>query len=106
MKNLNFIIIINDLRYIKESHCKYVCLLYIFLDKNGGRMLWKYMALSFTLFLFFHISPVMSVRINYLIALKAMKMSRRSADASQRSLAYNRIVDALNEFRYIFSSFS
>ncbi|OWK11580.1 hypothetical protein Celaphus_00003398 [Cervus elaphus hippelaphus] len=28
-----------------------------------------------------------------------MKMSRRSADASQRSLAYNRIVDALNEFR-------
>ncbi|KAM4868732.1 folliculin-interacting protein 1 isoform X2 [Urocitellus parryii] len=30
---------------------------------------------------------------------QAMKMSRRSADASQRSLAYNRIVDALNEFR-------
>ncbi|XP_029797726.1 folliculin-interacting protein 1 isoform X3 [Suricata suricatta] len=33
------------------------------------------------------------------IAIGAMKMSRRSADASQRSLAYNRIVDALNEFR-------
>ncbi|KAM3925385.1 folliculin-interacting protein 1 isoform 3-T3 [Leptodactylus fuscus] len=30
---------------------------------------------------------------------QAMKMSRRSADASQRSLAYNRIVEALNEFR-------
>ncbi|XP_052613721.1 folliculin-interacting protein 1 isoform X3 [Peromyscus californicus insignis] len=30
---------------------------------------------------------------------QAMKMSRRSADASQRSLAYNRIVDALTEFR-------
>lgn len=34
-----------------------------------------------------------------MIVFKAMKMSRRSADASQRSLAYNRIVDALNEFR-------
>ncbi|XP_011360569.1 folliculin-interacting protein 1 isoform X3 [Pteropus vampyrus] len=33
------------------------------------------------------------------IAIGAMKMSRRSTDASQRSLAYNRIVDALNEFR-------
>ncbi|XP_068133533.1 folliculin-interacting protein 1 isoform X2 [Hyperolius riggenbachi] len=30
---------------------------------------------------------------------QAMKMSRRSADASQRSLAYNKIVEALNEFR-------
>ncbi|XP_043925822.1 folliculin-interacting protein 1-like [Protopterus annectens] len=30
---------------------------------------------------------------------QAMKMSRRSADASQRTLAYNRIVDALGEFR-------
>lgn len=47
---------------------------------------------------------MINLRINYLIAFKAMKMSRRSADASQRSLAYNRIVDALNEFRYIFSS--
>lgn len=26
-------------------------------------------------------------------------MSRRSADASQRALAYNRMVDGLNEFR-------
>nr|Q5W4S4.1 RecName: Full=Folliculin-interacting protein 1 [Gallus gallus]CAF34415.1 hypothetical protein [Gallus gallus] len=34
-----------------------------------------------------------------MLVFKAMKMSRRSADASQRSLAYNRIVDALNEFR-------
>ncbi|KAF7249367.1 Folliculin-interacting protein 1 [Varanus komodoensis] len=33
------------------------------------------------------------------IVSKAMKMSRRSTDASQRNLAYNRIVDALNEFR-------
>ncbi|CAJ0923946.1 unnamed protein product [Ranitomeya imitator] len=30
---------------------------------------------------------------------QAMKMSRRLADASQRSLAYNKIVEALNEFR-------
>ncbi|OCT87791.1 folliculin-interacting protein 1 isoform X1 [Xenopus laevis] len=30
---------------------------------------------------------------------QAMKMSRRSADPSQRSLAYNKIVDALNDFR-------
>lgn len=30
---------------------------------------------------------------------QAMKMSRRSADASQRALAYNRMVDGLNEFR-------
>ncbi|XP_062309150.1 folliculin-interacting protein 1 isoform X1 [Osmerus eperlanus] len=29
----------------------------------------------------------------------AMKMSRRSADASQRALAYSRMVDGLNEFR-------
>lgn len=41
-----------------------------------------------------------SIRINYVvIVFKAMKMSRRSADASQRSLAYNRILDALTEFR-------
>lgn len=63
-------------------------------------MLNKYVILSFTFFP--HILPMVSIRINYLIAFKAMKMSRRSADASQRSLAYNRIVDALNEFRYIF----
>ncbi|XP_061596484.1 folliculin-interacting protein 1 isoform X2 [Cololabis saira] len=30
---------------------------------------------------------------------QAMKMSRRSADASQRALAYSRMVDGLNEFR-------
>ncbi|KAM4748529.1 folliculin-interacting protein 1 [Rhinophrynus dorsalis] len=30
---------------------------------------------------------------------QAMKMSRRPADSSQRSLAYNKIVDALNDFR-------
>lgn len=30
---------------------------------------------------------------------QAMKMSRRSADSSQRSLVYNKIVDGLNEFR-------
>ncbi|XP_073427410.1 folliculin-interacting protein 1 isoform X1 [Dendrobates tinctorius] len=30
---------------------------------------------------------------------QAMKMSRRLTDASQRSLAYNKIVEALNEFR-------
>ncbi|XP_006010627.1 folliculin-interacting protein 1 isoform X2 [Latimeria chalumnae] len=30
---------------------------------------------------------------------QAMKMSRRSADASQRAQAYNRILDGLNEFR-------
>lgn len=33
------------------------------------------------------------------VTLKAMKMSRRSADASQRALAYSRMVDGLNEFR-------
>ncbi|KAM4676119.1 folliculin-interacting protein 1 isoform 2-T2 [Discoglossus pictus] len=32
---------------------------------------------------------------------QAMKMSRRAADSSQRSLAYNKIVDALNDFRTI-----
>ncbi|XP_078509258.1 folliculin-interacting protein 1 isoform X4 [Lissotriton helveticus] len=30
---------------------------------------------------------------------QAMKISRRSADSSQRSLVYNKIVDGLNEFR-------
>lgn len=33
------------------------------------------------------------------VTLKAMKMSRRSADASQRALAYSRMVDGLNDFR-------
>lgn len=46
-----------------------------------------------------------SWRVEYLwvhlcrVIVKAMKMSRRSADASQRALAYNRMVDGLNEFR-------
>lgn len=46
-----------------------------------------------------------SIRAKYLkvhlccITVKAMKMSRRSADASQRALAYSRMVDGLNEFR-------
>lgn len=35
------------------------------------------------------------------VTLKAMKMSRRSADASQRALAYSRMVDGLNEFRSV-----
>lgn len=33
------------------------------------------------------------------VCLKAMILSRRSADASQRALAYSRMVDGLNEFR-------
>lgn len=32
---------------------------------------------------------------------QAMKMSRRSADASQRAQAYSRMVDGLNEFRSV-----
>ncbi|XP_078509260.1 folliculin-interacting protein 1 isoform X6 [Lissotriton helveticus] len=32
---------------------------------------------------------------------QAMKISRRSADSSQRSLVYNKIVDGLNEFRFL-----
>lgn len=40
------------------------------------------------------------------VTLKAMKMSRRSADASQRALAYSRMVDGLNEFRLAGSSHS
>lgn len=38
------------------------------------------------------------------VTLKAMKMSRRSADASQRALAYSRMVDGLNEFRSVTAS--
>lgn len=75
-----------------------MCVFFIYLlDKNCGIVLWEYMTLWFTFLC--HVLPVVSIRINYLIAFKAMKMSRRSADASQRSLAYNRILDALNEFR-------
>lgn len=40
------------------------------------------------------------------VTLKAMKMSRRSADASQRALAYSRMVDGLNEFRLGNNSYS
>ncbi|KAM6222713.1 folliculin-interacting protein 1 isoform 2-T2 [Rhynchocyon petersi] len=51
--------------------------------------------------LFFSHFPLFESHMNKLKSAieQAMKMSRRSADASQRSLAYNRIVDALNEFR-------
>lgn len=41
----------------------------------------------------------MTERVLFCVTLKAMKMSRRSADASQRALAYSRMVDGLNEFR-------
>ncbi|XP_019390608.1 PREDICTED: folliculin-interacting protein 1 isoform X1 [Crocodylus porosus] len=55
---------------------------------------------KFNEFFFSHF-PLFESRMNKLKSAieQAMKMSRRSADASQRSLAYNRIVDALNEFR-------
>ncbi|XP_062976797.1 folliculin-interacting protein 1 isoform X2 [Elgaria multicarinata webbii] len=55
---------------------------------------------KFNEFFFSHF-PLFESHINKLKSAieQAMKMSRRSADASQRSLAYNRIVDALNEFR-------
>ncbi|XP_030744728.1 folliculin-interacting protein 1 [Echinops telfairi] len=51
--------------------------------------------------LFFSHFPLFESHMNKLKSAieQAMKMSRRSTDASQRSLAYNRIVDALNEFR-------
>ncbi|KAK6475739.1 folliculin-interacting protein 1-like [Huso huso] len=50
---------------------------------------------------FFSHFPLFESHLNKLKSAieQAMKMSRRSADASQRALAYNRIVDALNEFR-------
>uniref|UniRef100_A0A672U1Y8 Folliculin interacting protein 1 n=1 Tax=Strigops habroptila TaxID=2489341 RepID=A0A672U1Y8_STRHB len=55
---------------------------------------------KFNAFFFSHF-PLFESHMNKLKSAieQAMKMSRRSADASQRSLAYNRIVDALNEFR-------
>uniref|UniRef100_A0A803SME7 Folliculin interacting protein 1 n=1 Tax=Anolis carolinensis TaxID=28377 RepID=A0A803SME7_ANOCA len=55
---------------------------------------------NFNEFFFSHF-PLFESHMNKLKSAieQAMKMSRRSADASQRSLAYNRIVDALNEFR-------
>nr|XP_033782853.1 folliculin-interacting protein 1 isoform X2 [Geotrypetes seraphini] len=50
---------------------------------------------------FFSHFPIFESHMNKLKSAieQAMKISRRSVDASQRSLAYNRIVDALNEFR-------
>ncbi|XP_048175955.1 folliculin-interacting protein 1 isoform X2 [Corvus hawaiiensis] len=55
---------------------------------------------KFNEFFFSHF-PLFESHMNKLKSAieQAMKVSRRSADASQRSLAYNRIVDALNEFR-------
>ncbi|XP_066199495.1 folliculin-interacting protein 1 isoform X1 [Saccopteryx leptura] len=55
---------------------------------------------KFNEFFFSHF-PLFESHMNKLKSAieQAMKMSRRSADASQRSLAYNRIVDALSEFR-------
>ncbi|KAK7821425.1 hypothetical protein U0070_015891 [Myodes glareolus] len=55
---------------------------------------------KFNEFFFSHF-PLFESHMNKLKSAieQAMKMSRRSADASQRSLAYNRIVDALTEFR-------
>ncbi|XP_064131538.1 folliculin-interacting protein 1 isoform X3 [Loxodonta africana] len=55
---------------------------------------------KFNEFFFSHF-PLFESHMNKLKSAieQAMKMSRRSTDASQRSLAYNRIVDALNEFR-------
>ncbi|XP_073850260.1 folliculin-interacting protein 1 isoform X4 [Macaca fascicularis] len=57
---------------------------------------------KFNEFFFSHF-PLFESHMNKLKSAieQAMKMSRRSADASQRSLAYNRIVDALNEFRFL-----
>ncbi|KAM5172143.1 folliculin-interacting protein 1 isoform 1-T1 [Mantella aurantiaca] len=50
---------------------------------------------------FFSHFPLFESHMNKLKSAieQAMKMSRRSADANQRSLAYNKIVEALNEFR-------
>ncbi|XP_041079205.1 folliculin-interacting protein 1-like isoform X4 [Polyodon spathula] len=50
---------------------------------------------------FFSHFPLFESHLNKLKSAieQAMKMSRRSADASQKALAYNRTVDALNEFR-------
>ncbi|XP_061473070.1 folliculin-interacting protein 1 isoform X4 [Rhineura floridana] len=56
--------------------------------------------IKFNEFFFSHF-PLFESHMNKLKSAieQAMKMCRRSADASQRSLAYNRIMDALNEFR-------
>uniref|UniRef100_A0A3Q0SEJ4 Folliculin interacting protein 1 n=1 Tax=Amphilophus citrinellus TaxID=61819 RepID=A0A3Q0SEJ4_AMPCI len=50
---------------------------------------------------FFSHFPLFESHMNKLKSAieQAMKMSRRSADASQRALAYSRIVEGLNEFR-------
>ncbi|KAG8439193.1 hypothetical protein GDO86_005419 [Hymenochirus boettgeri] len=50
---------------------------------------------------FFSHFPLFESHMNKLKSAieQAMKMSRRSADPSQRSLAYNKILDALNDFR-------
>ncbi|KPP72389.1 folliculin-interacting protein 1-like [Scleropages formosus] len=50
---------------------------------------------------FFSHFPLFESHMNKLKSAieQAMKMSRRSADASQRALAYNRILDGLSEFR-------
>ncbi|KAL4659720.1 folliculin-interacting protein 1 isoform X1 [Arapaima gigas] len=50
---------------------------------------------------FFSHFPLFESHMNKLKSAieQAMKMSRRSADTSQRALAYNRIVEGLNEFR-------
>ncbi|KAM9348736.1 LOW QUALITY PROTEIN: folliculin-interacting protein 1 [Symphorus nematophorus] len=50
---------------------------------------------------FFSHFPLFESHMNKLKSAieQAMKMSRRSADASQRALAYSRMVDGLNEFR-------
>ncbi|KAM3869631.1 folliculin-interacting protein 1 [Diretmus argenteus] len=50
---------------------------------------------------FFSHFPLFESQMNKLKSAieQAMKMSRRSADASQRALAYSRMVDGLNEFR-------
>ncbi|XP_035758322.1 folliculin-interacting protein 1 isoform X2 [Egretta garzetta] len=62
---------------------------------------------KFNEFFFSHF-PLFESHMNKLKSAieQAMKMSRRSADASQRSLAYNRIVDALNEFSLLDFLFS
>ncbi|CAK6976300.1 folliculin-interacting protein 1 isoform X1 [Scomber scombrus] len=50
---------------------------------------------------FFSHFPLFESHMNKLKSAieQAMKMSRRSADASQRALAYSRMVDSLNDFR-------
>uniref|UniRef100_A0A3Q3DVC0 Folliculin interacting protein 1 n=1 Tax=Hippocampus comes TaxID=109280 RepID=A0A3Q3DVC0_HIPCM len=52
---------------------------------------------------FFSHFPLFESHMNKLKSAieQAMKMSRRSADPSQRALAYSRMVDGLNEFRLV-----